>query len=70
MFNTGEGDRYFIYRSFDSALSDSGVKNVLKKERNWISGTLVSGYQYLPTGEQAFCHSRSSKCRGRRPMNT
>tara|TARA_R110002020_G_scaffold142040_2_gene313924 strand:+ start:3590 stop:5848 length:2259 start_codon:yes stop_codon:yes gene_type:complete len=50
--DTGEGDRYFVYRSFDSALSDSGVKTFVKEEVGFLDPS--SGYQYLPTGEQAF----------------
>lgn len=46
---TGEGDRYFIYRSFDSALSASGIKSFVKEEVGFLDPT--SGYQYLPTGD-------------------
>lgn len=52
--NTGEGDRYFIYRSFDDALSDSGVKTFVKEEVGALYGGGGSGYQYTPTGEGAF----------------
>ena len=47
-----EGDRYFAYYSFDSALSDSGVTTFNKEEVGFLHPD--SGYQYLPTGEQAF----------------
>ena len=50
--NTGEGDRYFIYRSFDDALSASGVRTFVKEEVGYLHSG--SGYQYLPTGEDAF----------------
>ncbi|HCT53422.1 MAG TPA: hypothetical protein DF712_13290, partial [Balneola sp.] len=50
--NTGEGDRYFLYRSFDDALSASGVKTFVKEEVGYLHPN--SGYQYLPTGENAF----------------
>ena len=49
--NTGEGDRYFIYRSFDDALSDSGVKTFVKEEVGALYGAEGSGYQYTPTGD-------------------
>tara|TARA_R100001440_G_scaffold40326_1_gene59982 strand:+ start:26487 stop:27953 length:1467 start_codon:yes stop_codon:yes gene_type:complete len=50
--NTGEGDRYFIYRSFDNNLSASGIKTFVKEEVGYLKpdGTL----QYLPTGDDAF----------------
>jgi len=47
--NVKEGDRYFVYRSFDSALSDSGVKTFVKEEVGYLHPN--SGYQYLPTGD-------------------
>ena len=50
--NTGEGDRYFLYRSFDDALSASGVKTFVKEEVGYLHPN--SGYQYSPTGENAF----------------
>ena len=46
-----EGDRYFVYRSFDNALSDNGVKTFVKEEVGYLHPD--SGYQYLPTGERA-----------------
>ena len=49
--NTGEGDRYFLYRSFDTALSDSGIKSFVKEEVGYLDPS--SGYQYLPTGERS-----------------
>jgi hypothetical protein len=49
--NTGEGDRYFIYRSFDNALSDSGIKSFVKEEVGYLHPN--SGYQYLPTGDSS-----------------
>ena len=49
--NTGEGDRYFLYRSFDAALSNSGVKSFVKEEVGYLDPS--SGYQYLPTGERS-----------------
>lgn len=49
--NTGEGDRYFVYRSFDDALSDSGVKTFVKEEVGALYGAEGSGYQYTPTGD-------------------
>ena len=52
--NTGEGDRYFVYRSFNDALSDSGVSTFVKEEVGALYGSMGSGYQYTPTGEQAF----------------
>ena len=50
--NTGEGDRYFVYRSFDAALSDSGVKTFVKEEVGALYGAEGSGYQYTPTGDR------------------
>lgn len=50
--STGEGDRYFIYRSFDDALSDSGVKSFVKEEVGALYGGAGSGYQYTPTGDR------------------
>ena len=50
--NMEEGDSYFIYYTFDTALSDSGVKTFNKKQVGYLKPD--SGYQYLPTGEQAF----------------
>mgnify|MGYP001191122235 FL=1 len=50
--NVKEGDRYFIYRTFDSALSASGVKNFVKEQVGYLHPQ--SGYQYLPTGDGAF----------------
>jgi len=52
--NYQEGDRYFLYRSFDSALSDSGVKTFVKEEVGALYGDGGSGYQYTPTGVGAF----------------
>jgi len=49
--NTGEGDRYFIYRSFDNALSDSGIKSFVKEEVGYLHPS--SGYQYSPTGDKS-----------------
>jgi hypothetical protein len=49
-----EGDRYFIYRSFNDALSDSGVSTFVKEEVGALYGGMGSGYQYTPTGENAF----------------
>jgi hypothetical protein len=49
--STGEGDRYFIYRSFDDALSASGVKSFVKEEVGALYGG-ASGYQYTPTGDR------------------
>ena len=46
-----EGDRFFVYRSFDSALSDSGVKTFVKEEIGYLHPD--SGYQYLPTGDKS-----------------
>tara|TARA_Y100000004_G_scaffold194941_1_gene260763 strand:+ start:6703 stop:8175 length:1473 start_codon:yes stop_codon:yes gene_type:complete len=46
-----EGDRYFVYRSFDDSLSDSGIKTFVKEEVGYLHPD--SGYQYLPTGERA-----------------
>jgi len=45
-----EGDRYFLCRSFDSALSDKGVKTFVKEEVGYLHPN--SGYQYLPTGDR------------------
>ena len=50
--NTGEGDRYFLYRSFDNALSNSGIKSFVKEEVGFLHPD--SGYQYIPSGEGAF----------------
>jgi hypothetical protein len=50
--STGEGDRYFIYRSFDDALSASGVKSFVKEEVGALYGGGGSGYQYTPTGDR------------------
>ena len=47
-----EGDRYFVYRTFDNALSASGIKTFVKEEVGFLHPS--SGYQYLPTGEGAF----------------
>jgi len=49
--NVKEGDRYFVYRSFDNALSDSGVKTFVKEEVGYLHPN--SGYQYLPTGDRS-----------------
>lgn len=49
--NTGEGDRFFTYRSFDDALSASGLKSFVKEEVGYLHPN--SGYQYLPTGERS-----------------
>ncbi len=45
-----EGDRYFLFRSFDNALSDKGVKTFEKEEVGYLHPD--SGYQYLPTGDR------------------
>ena len=50
--NMEEGDSYFIYYTFDTALSVSGVKTFNKRQIGYLKPD--SGYQYLPTGEQAF----------------
>ena len=47
-----EGENYFIYYTFDSALSDKGIKTFNKRQIGYLHPD--SGYQYLPTGEQAF----------------
>jgi len=47
-----EGENYFIYYTFDSALSDSGVTSFNKRQIGYLHPD--SGYQYLPTGEKAF----------------
>ena len=52
--DTGEGNRYFLYRSFDDALPDGGVKTFVKEEVGALYGGGGSGYQYTPTGEGAF----------------
>lgn len=46
--NTGEGDRYFIYKSLDA----SGTKLFSKHEVGFLHPD--SGYKYLPTGDKAF----------------
>ena len=46
--NTGEGDRFFEYSSFE----ESGVRTFYKREIGFLKSD--SGYQYLPTGEGAF----------------
>ena len=46
--NTGEGDRYFIYKNIEK----SGVKTFSKEEVGFLHPD--SGYQYLPTGDNAF----------------
>ena len=49
--SVAEGDRYFVYRTFDDPLSDSGVKTFVKEEIGFLHPS--SGYQYLPTGESS-----------------